>query len=114
MGQKIVGKLGLVTERVRQSFLFQSNNLACGHCGDGSQTQRFPGQGSLAAEFVRPPDCDNDFFATRGIDGDFNLAPVDVKNGVCRVSLRVDHLIRSIIRYARSHGFLTEKSHDIE
>jgi len=88
------------------SLLLQPHDLACRHRGGCSQPQRFAGQRSLAAEFVRSPDCDDGFLAKLGNDGNFDLASVDVKNRIRWVSLRVDNLIFLIIRQGPSHVVL--------
>src|SRR5271154_3902357 len=69
---------------------------------------RCPSHRSLAAEFVRSPDCDDGFLPKLGNDSNFDLAPVDVKNRIRWVSLCVENLILFIIRQSPSRVVLAE------
>ncbi len=58
---------------------------------------------SFSAKFVRAENCDHGFFAELRKDTDFDLAFPDIKDGISRVSLRVDGFILAIFRH-RSPG----------
>jgi hypothetical protein len=76
-------------------------HLAFRHCHGGRHAPRLPGQASFTAEFVRPQDCDDGFFALLGDNGDFDLALLDVENCIRRTALRKDRLVLSILDMVR-------------
>src|SRR5580700_5618938 len=104
MTEKVVGKFRILVEQPDKSFRLQSYDLARRHGGGCSQAQRRPGHRTLAAEFVRSPDCDDGFLPALGNDSDLDLASVDVKNRIRRVSLRVKKLTFFITRQFPSRG----------
>jgi hypothetical protein len=50
------------------------------------------GQATLAAEFIRPQECDDGFLALLGNDAELELAFLEVENRVRDIALREDGL----------------------
>jgi hypothetical protein len=71
-------------------------------------------QASLAAEFVRPMNRDNGFFAVFGNHRDSEFAFMNVKNRIRRIALREDNLIFSISGYGLSFASLRKEGSDVE
>jgi hypothetical protein len=73
-----------------------------------------PGQASFAAEFVRPQDCDDGFFALLGNNGDFDLAIPDIENCIRGAALYEERVALFIFEDGSAAVFGAQKNFRIE
>src|SRR6266403_5934707 len=79
--------------------LGQAINHAFIHRRHGREPQRMAIETSFAEKMTGSQDCNYCFLALLGNDGEFELAFLDVKNGVRHVSLRENNLVLAIFEY---------------
>src|SRR6476660_8814752 len=114
MRDEHLGKRRFVMEDADNGPLLQPHDLAFRHCRSRPNSPRLAGQATFAAEFIRPEECDDGFLPLLGSDGDFDLAFLDVENGIRRVPLREDNPILAVPADAPSLADFSEKGFWIE
>jgi hypothetical protein len=67
------------------------------------------GKASLAEELVCPKNGDDRFLALLGYDGELHFALLDVKDGVCGVTLRKYDLVLAVLTHVMPIVDLGEK-----
>ena len=67
--------------------LLYSHRLAIRYCRRRRQPLRLPEQASFTEKFFGPQKCDNGFLSFLGDDGDFDLALLDIEDGVRIIAL---------------------------
>jgi hypothetical protein len=71
---------------------FEAHDRALRGGDSRRHAQRLTGKTSLAKKVADTQDGEDRFFALLGQDPQLDLAFLDVEDGICRVSLRKDHL----------------------
>ena len=82
-----LGERRLVMQHADQCSLLNSHNLAVCHCAGRCHAQRLTGEGTFAAEFVRPQYRHHSLLAVLGYDAELDVAGDDVEDGVSLIAL---------------------------
>jgi hypothetical protein len=94
--------------------LLQPHDLAFRHCHGYRWAPHLPSQASFAAEFVRPQDCDDGFFALLGNNGDFDLAIPDIENCIRGAALYEERVALFIFENGSAAVFGAQKNFRIK
>src|SRR5579862_856037 len=97
MRNEFLGECRFLMDHADDSRFLQPRDDGVRHGRDCRDTPRLPGKTSLAEELVRSKNGDDGFLALLGNNGELHFALLDVKDRICRVSLRKDHLVLAVL-----------------